>query len=511
MKRERYIRIYDVHSWSGLVLGLFIYVIAFTGSLALFYNELQTWEDSAKRLTATDTPALMMPALETWIDTNALNEEIDSVKFYYPKDHQPYFKALMVTKNLDATENAHEIRWNSQTGEVLAVKNSGLTDWLRDFHRHLMWPTQLGGERLGRFLVGIAGITLMLSIITGIITHTKIIKQMFELRTEGSQLLKWQDLHKVLGLWPLPFHTMVAFTGAFLGVISLLSPILAVLAFKGDTESLVAAVFGNQQKAAGIEAPMLSVDDIGLVPLASSGQLPSNIVIRNWGDQNATYKVSFQTNQELASFDSQTINGVSGKLIKEELVATIPSANRVTSSVSPLHYGNYGNIWLKMAYLILGLILCIVAASGLIVWLKRRLNKSDEPNKLTRYKKVTKLIIGTIFGLPIASIAIFHLDKFYYGAETARMLSVGSTYFIVWAGIIVFSCIRKNEQHTIHQLFLIFSALMIGIPLTNYLNTGAVFFTQLDTQQSWAWVDFSFLFIGLTILIVTAFTSYKQR
>mgnify|MGYP000545040647 CR=1 FL=1 len=149
-----------------------------------------------------------MPAFEAWIDDNSLIQEVDSVKFYYPSDHQPYFKASMETSGPSNSKKTHEIRWNSHTGEVLDVKQSGLTDWLRDFHRHLMWPAKWGGERFGRFLVGIAGMTLIFSIITGIITHTKIIKQMFVLRTEGSQLLKWQDLHKVLGLWPLPFHRL---------------------------------------------------------------------------------------------------------------------------------------------------------------------------------------------------------------------------------------------------------------------------------------------------------------
>jgi uncharacterized iron-regulated membrane protein len=512
MKKEGYIRLFDLHSWSGVLLGLFIYSIAFTGCLSLFYNELQSWEDPAKRISIAEKPVLMMPLLETWIEDTAANNVIESLTFSYPKKYEPYFRASMEAKKTNDEKIEHDVRWDTHTGVVLNTKSHGLTDWLRDFHRNLMWPVSLGGERLGRFLVGIAGMSLMLLIITGLVLHTRIIKQMFVLRVERTSLLKWLDLHKVLGLWPLPFHVMVSFTGAFLGVISLLSPVLAVIAFKGDTQSLIAAVFGEQSKAVGIEAPMLSVDDVGVFRLPSSGERPSSIVIRNWGDANATYTVLFETRDELASFDSQTFNGVSGEIIKEELVTQIPIANRVTSSISPLHYGNYGNIWVKVVYLILGITLCFVAVSGLIVWVKRRLSKRNDAAKILRYTRIEKLIIGTTLGLPIASISIFHLDKLFTGPESLRMLSTGFTYFIIWIGIIIFSCCVAQPRHkTIHQLFFALATLTSCIPIVNYLSTEGVFWQQLSRQESWVWVDFSCVVLGLLMGAITAISYGKTR
>lgn len=505
MKKERYLRFYNVHSWSGIILGLFIYTIAFAGCLALFYNELQTWEDPAKRISVAKERVLIMPIFEAWVVSNSSEQRIENVKFYYPKEHEPYFKAIMLTANKDNQKLSHEARWNTHNGDELVTKSSGLSDWLRDFHRHLMWPMKYGGERFGRFLVGIAGITLMLSIISGIIVHTKIITQMFVLRTERSQLLKWQDLHKAFGFWPLPFHLMVAFTGAFLGVISLLSPIMAVLAFKGDTEALIAAVFGNQKKAVGIDAPMLSLDQLGKIRLESSGQFPTDITIRNWGDQNATYKVSFPTKNELASYDSQTLSAVSGELIDEELTAQIPLSKRVTNTVSPLHYGNYGNIWLKIIYLILGLTLCVVTVSGLMIWLKRRLNINKDDASIVKYKKIGRLIVGVTLGLPIASFAVFHLDKLYFGTEVTRMRSIGIFYFTVWSAVIIFSYIGSQQYKTIKALFFTLAVLTITIPLTNYLSTGDVFWSQLNSSKTWVWVDATCFILGVVITFVTAF------
>jgi hypothetical protein len=278
-----------------------------------------------------------------------------------------------------------------------------------------------------------------------------------------------------------------------------------VLAFKGDTESLISAVFGNQQQASGVAAPMLSVYDIGFLRLPSSGQAPADILIRNWGDQNATYKVSFPTTRALASFDSQTLSGVSGQLIKEELVPDIPAANRVTNSISPLHYGNYGAISLKLVYLILGLILCFVTASGLIIWVKRKLNRSYDSHSFAHYRRIGRFIKGATIGLPIACASIFHLDKLYGGEESARMLSTGSMYFIVWISVIIFSYVKKHEQEVIRQLLIVLAMLCTSIPISNYISTGDAFWLQLKTLYSWVWVDLTCLFVGLIFGLLATF------
>ncbi|MEO0612460.1 MAG: PepSY-associated TM helix domain-containing protein, partial [Pseudomonadota bacterium] len=56
MNRERHLRNYDLHSWSGIALGLVIYAVCFTGCFALFRYELSPWEDPAKRLSVVENP-----------------------------------------------------------------------------------------------------------------------------------------------------------------------------------------------------------------------------------------------------------------------------------------------------------------------------------------------------------------------------------------------------------------------------------------------------------------------
>ena len=82
-------------------------------------------------------------------------------------------------------------------------------------------------------------------IISGLVAHPKIFKDAFNFRTKGSRHLEQADIHNGLSVWGVPFHLMIAITGAYFG---LALPILAVFAdarYDGDREAVIASVFGR--------------------------------------------------------------------------------------------------------------------------------------------------------------------------------------------------------------------------------------------------------------------------
>ena len=510
MKKSRYLRIYDLHSWSGIILGLFVYVVSFTGCLALFENELKGWEDPAKRLVIAQQSPAMMPKLQAWIDQNSKNEEVELINFTYPHPNTPYFQVLMNTRSEGGERTRHETRWDTQHGKELVFKNEALTEWLLDFHRDLMWPAQLGGRTVGRAIVGVAGVILMLSIITGIITHTKIIREFFTLRVKRSVHLKWQDLHKILGLWALPFYTMISFTGAFLGIIAILAPLAAVLAFKGDTEALFIAVNGVDVERSGVQAKMLSVDELKELRHPQSNTLPERIIVNKWGDQTATYAVRFPSQDTLTRRDVITLDGVTGELKKSKRSSSERAADRANSLITPLHYATYGGIWLKALYVVLGLFLCIVTATGLMVWIERRLKNNKGASSQQFYLRLGRFSNGVIMGFPIASIAIFYLDKLYIGAESSRLFYTGICYFAAVFLTILFAMLRTQDYRTTRILFSLCSIGLLGLPIVNAIMTNSDLFYGLANNQTWAWADVSFFASGL-ILLVISFYLPKER
>ncbi|MEM1176280.1 MAG: PepSY-associated TM helix domain-containing protein, partial [Pseudomonadota bacterium] len=371
MERDRRVRIYNAHSWTGISLGLFLFTVCFTGSVALFHHELQSWEDPARRLAMPETPIPVQPLVDEWIGEHD-PANVTFLAVHMPDYYEPYYIGFAnVRPAEDEPAEFQSIRWDATSGEILPNREDGLSTWLLDFHRDLMWPDSLGGRQIGRGIVGIAGVIMLLSIITGILTHRKILKEFFTYRTKKTVRVKWKDAHNFLGIWSLPFSTMIAFTGAWLGIVVLLLPITAMLVFKGDTEKVVEVVAGAPAERAGISAPMISFDEIATRRHSETGELPVYILSNFWGDQNAEFTLNYKPQSKLYYYVSERVSAVTGERLPPTGLDEPSAATRTLAALSPLHYGTFGGAALKFLYLGLGLATSVMIALGNMVWIER--------------------------------------------------------------------------------------------------------------------------------------------
>ncbi|MEL6243808.1 MAG: PepSY-associated TM helix domain-containing protein [Pseudomonadota bacterium] len=505
MDRARHLRNYDLHSWTGITLGLIVYVVALTGCFALFDNEIRTWEDPALRVPvpAVAEQAPMDEVFTTWMEETSGGAELEFLRFDYPSTYAPYYLGMMQIHDENDEHVFEEQRWDARTGAPIAMRGDGLGIWLLDFHRDFMWPDGLGGRTVGRSLVGIVGIILMLAILSGIIAHTKIREEAYSMRLKRSQRLKWQDSHKVVGIWGLPFYVMIAFTGAFLGVVVIVSQLIAAIAFKGDLETLVDAVLGPGKTPTGEQVQMLTVDELRAFQHPESGEAPAMLIFANYGDAAAEIDVYYTPDTELTTFEVLAISGATGEPITDDPYREITPANRVTNSIAPLHYGTFGGIWLKLLYFVLGLSLAVITALGCMMWIERRKHGNEGTKSEGFYNRLGHLNTGVIMGLPLATMAIFYLDKLYLGAEAGRLAATGWTYFAAWFAGLGYALVRRNDYATTRELLMGSGALALFIPALNGAVTGDWFISALASDHTVsAWVDVSMAVLGVSTIVV---------
>ena len=90
MDRARLLRNYDLHSWTGITLGLIVYIVALTGTFALFDNEIKTWEDPTLRVAVADEAPPIADVFSTWVEeTSAGGTELEFVRLNYPTTYTP--------------------------------------------------------------------------------------------------------------------------------------------------------------------------------------------------------------------------------------------------------------------------------------------------------------------------------------------------------------------------------------------------------------------------------------
>lgn len=504
MDRDRRVRIYDAHSWTGISLGLFLFVVCFTGSLAMFYHEIKSWEDPARRLAIAESPVPVQPLIDAWL-ADTPPDEVEFVSVDFPNPYEPYYYGRFSHATDDGPSEFHERRWSTASGEVLPERGEGLATWLLDFHRDLMWPDFMGGRQIGRGIVGIAGIVMLLSIVTGILTHRKILKEVFTFRRQRSIRVKWKDAHNFLGIWSLPFSIMIAFTGAWLGIVALLLPITGLLVFKGDSDSVIHLLTGGETPRAQIEAPMLSLDDVRRRPHTNSGALPVGVFANNWGDANAEYTINYAPDTELYYYEVERISGTTGDSLPLTGLLEPAASTRVIAAISPLHYGTYGGIALKFLYFALGIGLSAMVALGNMVWIERRAHSAEGSRSPRFYDRLSRLTAGVCMGVVLASVAIFYVDAFYGGAEDSRIFWIGISYFAVWLAALGFAFVAANSYRATRQLLAATGAGLVGLPFASTLTAGVPPWSLVAAGHVAApAVDLTLLILGIACLWIAS-------
>lgn len=504
MDKDRHKRNYDLHSWTGVVLGIYLFIVCFTGAVAVFGTDIARWEAPETRSFSTVDPAPINDAFQNWVQSNAALGEIEHLSLGLPSDAYPYYRAFLdIHLDPSGSLESHVIAWRPQTLELFEPRSARLSDWLVGFHEDFKWPHFLGGSSVGGFVVGLAGIVLLLSIITGVVAHTKIREEAFTLRAHRSVRLRWQDMHKVIGLWGLPFHALIGFSGTILGVATLLAPIAAVLSYKGDVDALFAAFEGPVATPAHISAPMLDIDEAVSISQDKLGQYPLSIEFSHWGDQNASYTVEAPADKELMHSKIHRISGVNGDTIvltPEQQLKT--PGTRIHGALAPLHYGNFGGVALRFLWFGLGLSLSMIIALGTMMWIERRMHGNVGSRSLSFYAGLSRLNVGICAGLAFATSVLFLHNAVFNGPEDTRGNWIAGTYFCAWAFAIFYAFVRPGLYTANRELIGSSGLVLIAAALLNQVMTELPSRTGLFGHTDIALMDitiFSFGVMALTL------------
>ena len=508
MDPERHKRMYALHEWIGLLFGLFLFMVAFTGTVAMFHDELSFWEsvelrDAAASAQRTDPDALVAGYVESLPEGSTIN----SLFLALPSAYVGYY-SLFANISRSPTETdpepraeRQEVRWHAETGAEIVSMGDGPAHWLRDIHRDLMLPNRT----VGRFLVGIAGLVMLVSILTGVLTHRKLLRELFTLRAGRSRRLQWKDTHNVLGVWALPFHAMIAFSGAYLGLVVILLPIFAFIAFKGDQDAAIAAVIGAPQGAAGVEVEHFPIGESLARAHRATGYPPTGVRIDHYGDAHGQYEVFLHPVDQLQISRSVRIDGVTGRgadgpvSVRGGFETT--RAEVVLNAMTALHYATFGGAWLKILYVGLGLALCVMIATGNMVWVERRANGPIGGWSRVAYMRIGRFGNGFMMGLPLATVAVLYADRMIDTGADARLELAGWTYMGCWCISAMAACLTSSGQKFFRASLTLFGVLAMGVLPLDALTIGDASLLAPAQRTALAF-DLGIALIGLLAALV---------
>lgn len=406
MQQQTHKTLYSSHAWIGIISGILLFIVTFSGIPALFDHEIEFWQYPAYSELDEKKPFDLEQSLQT---AKAIDFTYDNFFIQPAGEINKHITLAYFTQDKEP-----DIRYLSANNyQEFPSSPSEISHLFSHLHTDLHLPNPWG-----RYLVGLSGMAMLLAIIAGIIIHVKWRKEFVMLRPKRSWRLLLTDQHKLLGLWSLPFTFILAFTGTILGLLGLISPILALAAFNGDVEKATVAVLGPTAEITGeytpvyplnelwhrleIDAPDTSMELIqisGLKLLTTKGTLAT--------DRGGIIKFSGYHKNKLSNLESITYNLSTGEKIHQGSFIGKGPFQRVFATVTPLHYVLFGDVWLKVCYALSALAGCGLILTGNMLWLHRR------GHGMAHW--LSKLTLGICGGLVVSTSLTLALSQALYG------------------------------------------------------------------------------------------------
>jgi uncharacterized iron-regulated membrane protein len=436
------------HSALGLAFAALIFLVCFSGTVVVLVQEVGRWEAPA----VAPVTSLSQQAIETArAEAVAQNPGLHHIFMSLPTQDQP-----RATANLDVAEGQpfKEVSIDAD-GHLSAARETPWMEFIQNLHLYLHLPSTIGF-----FVVGLTGVALLSSLISGILAHPRVFRDAFHLRWGGSKRLQEADLHNRIGIWGLPFHVMISLTGALLGLTTLLMGVLAMAAFKGDME-----------KAYSFFYPPAPIDDARPAPLAPLGPMFDKVNLdapgatmtfinfEHPGETGQSVQITAERPNALNRGDTWVFDG-SGQLLKggySDANGTV--GNAILQAISTLHFGWFGGWPVKIAYILLGIGITVVTASGVAIWLARRRDKGRPAPGWER--------VWTAF--------CWSQPPAYAATALAALLAPTTPLVPLWLGLSVLAlatAIIWTPQQISHRLRLAGAVLIAAVPVTHVALNG---------------------------------------
>lgn len=348
------------HSAFGLVAAALLYSICLTGLVCVFAQELQRWErPDVPELTSVDKERMADVLAQTVALGNGIGE-VRMAMVFGPEPGLPQLRGRVVGDDFERIW-----AFTPEGGPVFEL-DTPATRFVRDLHG------SLHAGSWGSYLVGLSGIMLLSLVLSGVLSHPRIFRDAFRFRRGGSLRLQEADLHNRLSVWGLPFHIVIGFSGAFLGLASVLGGLIAFVIFAGDMDKAAEALTGEAKtpQTAGAATYRDVPAMMHAVERAAGDSEIRFMLISNPGRAQQRLFIDVVSDRQLASGESYAFDAAGTALGPAGFFdGSIPTQLR--AAMVPLHYGNFGGLPVKWLYALLATGLCVIISSGVTVWSAR--------------------------------------------------------------------------------------------------------------------------------------------
>ncbi|MBQ4846758.1 PepSY-associated TM helix domain-containing protein [Pseudoalteromonas sp. MMG005] len=494
-----------LHTWTGLLVCWLLFLIFFAGTLSFFRHEITLWAQPAAHdvqpqlnrvaaqrqqiSTALEHLAMKAPEAETWW-VGLPNERNHTMAVSYREKGDDGVRGKWQDNYMDPNSQSILAEYRDTKG--------GHFFYRLHFDLHYMDRT------VARWIVSFASLFMLIGLISGVVIHKRIFKDMFQFRS-AKGVRTWLDAHNLSSVLALPFHIMITYTG-LVTLIFMLFPYPAMTQYEGGNRAFFADLNSARQHAdaTGKQVEMLPMKQLVDQFYTNWPNVDiKRVILDHPFDETAIVKFYANTGTQVQDeMPVWVYSAVTGELKTSANTDLSPSETLYDGMIA-LHTGRLALPGLRWLYFICGIAGCVMIASGAVMWAKRiraRMKSNEQPG--LGLKLVEALNLATLMGLPVATTAFFYANRLLPNDLSNRADMEVHLFFVTWLCVTVFAIYRAGTKQW-KQLAQLNVILWLLLPICNALTTQGNLISYLLEQQ-WILAGFDLL------CILTAFGFFIQ-
>lgn len=384
-----------LHSLFGLKLSLFLAFVCATGTVATVSHEIE-WL-LMPQVRASPTPAEPdWGAMWTAVRRAHPDAWVHGLESYDRSDVSYFAKAVPLTM---ADGSSRTVLMDPGSNRVSgSLPRIPFHSFMRGLHYYLFTPGDWGFFAVTALSFALAG-----SLVTGLLVYKRFWKGLGRRpRFERSARTWLGDVHRLSALWTLPFVLLIAATGIWYFVERIApdweTPMPRAAALRTVPDGPTVARWAAAASAA---MPGLRITAISL-PWADGDPVIVQGKWRAWLVRERT--------------DAAFIDPVSGRLLGVRAGHRLGAIERWGHTADPLHFGNFAGLAGKLAWVVFGLGLTLLAATGALVHGKRLAGHRDG-GTWTSWRRSLGWAFVPSLALILAIPAWFFLSGWNNGAQ----------------------------------------------------------------------------------------------
>ena len=500
-----------LHTWTGLLLGWLCFAIFLTGTASYFRWEITRWMMPEIRHGATPLDAAR--AALAHLATSAAAE---SPQWFVdlPDERVPATVALWRVPGAERRFETEVL--DARTGGKVAARGTRGGEFFYRFHFQLQLP-----HPWGRYLAGVAAMTMFVALITGVIAHRQFFADFFTFRAGRPGLRSWLDFHNVTAVLALPFYFMITYS-ALVIFIAMYMPwgrqILSDPTATPRGAARAANAGPGSPAATRAAAPQAWIAPADLEPMlraaeqawGTDGRTVKRIVVADRGTDKCTVTLTRAQGPRvsIAALEQLRFNGVTGAV----LTPPPPAGGAATAAhdvLYGLHVARFAGPTLRGLFAVMGLMGTALIATGLVMWTVKRRPQQRASRLSFGHGLVERLNIATLAGLPLACAAFFWSNRLLPVGLDGRAEWEIKCFFIAWSAALLHPLVRPVFAAWREQLWTA-AALFLLLPLLDAVVTGDRLLAALVAREG-AYLGFDVAMLACGLALLTAARRLGRR